>query len=58
MDALRIMPVSKAQARQRAGRAGREAAGLCYRLFTEASFKDLEVFNGRKKERERHHSKN
>ena len=34
-------PVSKAQARQRAGRAGRECPGICYRLYTEDSFKAL-----------------
>lgn len=34
-------PVSKAQARQRAGRAGRECPGTCYRLYTEESFKSL-----------------
>jgi ATP-dependent RNA helicase DHX8/PRP22 len=31
-------PVSQAQARQRAGRAGREGPGQCYRLYTEASY--------------------
>lgn len=35
------MPVSKAQCRQRSGRAGREAPGKCFRLFPEASFHDL-----------------
>ena len=34
-------PVSKAQARQRAGRAGRESPGVCYRLYTEESFKSM-----------------
>nr|WMV69937.1 ATP-dependent RNA helicase DHX8 [Euglena gracilis]BDX17153.1 ATP-dependent RNA helicase PRP22C [Euglena gracilis] len=38
LDALRAVPVSRAQARQRAGRAGREAAGKCFRLYTEDSF--------------------
>jgi HrpA-like RNA helicase len=37
------MPVSKAQANQRAGRAGRECEGKCFRLFTEPSFEELEV---------------
>ena len=31
LDALVVMPISKASARQRAGRAGREAPGQCYR---------------------------
>ena len=29
IEALMVVPVSKAQARQRSGRAGREAPGLC-----------------------------
>ncbi|CAN0025260.1 unnamed protein product, partial [Ectocarpus fasciculatus] len=33
MEFLRSQDVSKAQATQRAGRAGREAPGVCYRLF-------------------------
>jgi len=40
-DALAVVPVSQAQARQRAGRAGREAPGKCFRLYTEAAFKSL-----------------
>lgn len=38
LDLLLVQPVSKAQARQRAGRAGREQEGHCYRLYTEDSF--------------------
>lgn len=38
LDLLLVQPVSKAQARQRAGRAGREREGYCYRLYTEESF--------------------
>ncbi|CAN0022891.1 unnamed protein product [Ascophyllum nodosum] len=38
MEFLRSQDVSKAQATQRAGRAGREAAGVCYRLFREESY--------------------
>lgn len=40
-DALAVVPVSQAQAAQRAGRAGREAPGKCFRLYTEASFREL-----------------
>ncbi|KAL3162549.1 hypothetical protein ABBQ32_010202 [Trebouxia sp. C0010 RCD-2024] len=40
-ECLQVVPVSQAQARQRAGRAGREAAGKAFRLFTEASFNQL-----------------
>lgn len=35
LDILRVVNTSKAQVIQRTGRAGREAAGTCYRLFTE-----------------------
>ena len=41
LDILLVQPVSKAQARQRAGRAGRERDGFCYRLYTEESFISL-----------------
>ncbi|XP_066934272.1 pre-mRNA-splicing factor ATP-dependent RNA helicase DHX16-like [Clytia hemisphaerica] len=34
MESLVVTPVSKASANQRAGRAGRVAAGKCFRLFT------------------------
>ena len=40
-DKLAIRPVSKAQARQRAGRAGREAPGTCLRIYTEKAFSEL-----------------
>lgn len=33
-----VVPISKAAARQRAGRAGRERAGKCFRLYTEHTF--------------------
>ena len=41
IESLVIIPVSKASADQRAGRAGRVRAGKAYRLFTEKSFEDL-----------------
>ena len=34
MDRLKVVRVSKAQAKQRTGRAGRESEGTCYRLVT------------------------
>ncbi len=34
MESLTVTPVSKASANQRAGRAGRVAAGKCFRLYT------------------------
>ncbi|CDW77464.1 probable atp-dependent rna helicase dhx35 isoform 1 [Stylonychia lemnae] len=42
IDALKVEPISQNSAIQRAGRAGRERAGKCFRLFTEESFKELE----------------
>ena len=38
MDSLVVTPVSQAQARQRAGRAGRTGPGKCFRLYTEAAY--------------------
>ncbi len=38
MDSLVVTPISQAQARQRAGRAGRTGPGKCFRLYTEAAF--------------------
>lgn len=40
MDSLVVSPVSQAAARQRAGRAGRTGPGKCYRLYTEAAYKN------------------
>ncbi|CAG5136665.1 unnamed protein product, partial [Candidula unifasciata] len=41
LDLLKVVTASKAQVLQRTGRAGREAPGVCYRLFTEAEFDKL-----------------
>jgi ATP-dependent RNA helicase DHX8/PRP22 len=38
VDTLAVAPISRAAARQRAGRAGREAPGKCFRLYTEDAF--------------------
>jgi len=40
MDSLLITPVSQANARQRAGRAGRTGPGKCYRLYTETAYRN------------------
>eukprot|EP00854_Cymbomonas_tetramitiformis_P009293 gene9293-11009_t len=40
MDSLVVTPISQASARQRAGRAGRTGPGKCYRLYTEAAYKN------------------
>ena len=42
MESLSIADVSQAQAQQRSGRAGRMAAGTCFRLYTENAFDGLE----------------
>lgn len=39
MDTLLTTPISQAAAMQRMGRAGREAPGKCFRLFTEETYK-------------------
>jgi len=38
VESLLVSPISRASARQRAGRAGRTQPGKCYRLYTEKSF--------------------
>ncbi|KAJ3282158.1 putative ATP-dependent RNA helicase dhr2 [Rhizoclosmatium sp. JEL0117] len=41
IESLAVVPISKASAMQRLGRAGREAPGCCYRLYTEEGFNSL-----------------
>ena len=41
IDSLTAVPISKASATQRAGRAGRTRPGKCLRLYTESTFKLL-----------------
>ncbi|KAG5488995.1 hypothetical protein JIQ42_00615 [Leishmania sp. Namibia] len=41
MEALTEVDISRAQATQRTGRAGRVAAGKCYRLYTANAFENL-----------------
>ncbi|KAK1147002.1 Salivary acidic proline-rich phosphoprotein 1/2 [Aspergillus melleus] len=45
LDSLLVKPISKSAAIQRKGRAGREAPGQCYRLFTEKDYLDLDEVN-------------
>ncbi len=44
MDRLVTMPVSRAEAVQRAGRAGRTAPGVCFRLYSRHTFESLAAF--------------
>lgn len=41
LDSLLTMPISKSNAAQRMGRAGREGPGKCYRLYTEEDYLGL-----------------
>jgi ATP-dependent RNA helicase DHR2 len=42
LESLLVKPISKSAAIQRKGRAGREAPGQCYRLYTEDGFNSME----------------
>lgn len=42
VDTLKVTKISKAQSLQRAGRAGRESDGYCYRAYTIREFDDLD----------------
>lgn len=42
LEVLAVQRVSKTQAWQRAGRAGREDSGVCYRLYTEDEFEKFD----------------
>jgi ATP-dependent RNA helicase DHR2 len=42
MESLLVKPISKVSAIQRAGRAGREARGKCFRVYTEEDYLKLE----------------
>jgi ATP-dependent RNA helicase DHX33 len=44
-ESLKIERISKAQAEQRAGRAGRDGPGIAYRLLTEEQFSELSDFS-------------
>ena len=44
METLRESSISRAQALQRSGRAGRVSKGKCYRLYTELSFNELDPY--------------
>jgi ATP-dependent RNA helicase DHX8/PRP22 len=40
LDALTVVPISKQQAKQRTGRAGRTQAGKCFRLYSESFYNE------------------
>jgi ATP-dependent RNA helicase DHR2 len=42
LESLLVKPISKSSAIQRKGRAGREAPGKCYRLYTEPNYLQLQ----------------
>lgn len=42
IERLNVVPISRASATQRAGRAGRTRPGKCFRLYTEEAFESLE----------------
>lgn len=46
MDALQVYPVSRANADQRQGRAGRTGPGQCYRLYTRRQYLDELLLTG------------
>lgn len=43
IETLQVLPVSQSSSVQRAGRAGREGPGECYRLYTKEAFHTLET---------------
>lgn len=44
MEMLLVVPLSKSSAMQRAGRAGRQSAGKCFRLYTNSTHDSLAEF--------------
>ena len=45
LESLLVKPISKSSAVQRVGRAGREAPGKCWRLYTEEDYLSLPQYN-------------
>jgi ATP-dependent RNA helicase DHX33 len=43
LELLKVHRISKSQAWQRTGRAGRESAGTCYRLYTETEYESMQL---------------
>lgn len=44
VDMLAVVPVAKANARQRSGRAGREGPGKCYRIYCKGDYEELKEY--------------
>ena len=47
LESLRVCRISRQQANQRAGRAGRDQPGICYRVYTEADWNEMEESSDR-----------
>ena len=45
VESLLVSPISKASAKQRAGRAGRTRPGKCFRLYTQKSYNEELIEN-------------
>lgn len=45
MESLKIVKISKAAAQQRAGRAGRDSSGKCFRLYTLEDYKAMQDYS-------------
>lgn len=45
VESLLVSPISRASAKQRAGRAGRTKPGKCFRLYTEKSYMEELIEN-------------
>ena len=44
-DSLTITPITKNSALQRAGRAGRDSEGACFRLYTKEKYNSFNEYN-------------
>jgi HrpA-like RNA helicase len=45
VETFRVDIISKSEANQRAGRAGRESPGIVYRLYTKREYQSMQEFN-------------
>ena len=47
LESLQVCKISRQQANQRAGRTGRDQAGICYRVYTEIEWTEMEESSNR-----------